>query len=145
MRGIFRMFLYLIGSLSVGLGILGIFLPLLPTTPFFLLAAFCYAKSSKAFYDRLLNNHWFGKFIKNYRNGLGIPLCSKIFAITALILSLGFSAVWVVPSLPLRLILVTVAVGVSFHVLRLPTLITVVDTEPLISIIDDKEVNYEKA
>ena len=68
------------GTFFVGLGIIGIFLPLLPTTPFLLLAAACYARSSKRFYNWLLNNKWFGNYIKNYRERKGIPLQIKIIS-----------------------------------------------------------------
>ena len=70
------------GTVSVLLGILGIILPLLPTTPFLLLAAASYAKSSEKFYNWLINNRFFGNYIRNYREGKGIPLRVKISAIS---------------------------------------------------------------
>ncbi|MFH0931814.1 MAG: YbaN family protein, partial [Candidatus Zixiibacteriota bacterium] len=72
--------LIITGTFFVGLGVLGIFLPLLPTTPFLLLAAACYARSSKRFYNWLLNNRWFGSYIKDYKEGKGVP--SKVKAIS---------------------------------------------------------------
>ncbi len=62
------------GTICVCLGVAGIFLPLLPTTPFLLLAAVCYAGSSPRFYHWLMNNRWFGRYIKNYREGKGLTL-----------------------------------------------------------------------
>ncbi len=84
------------GTFFVGLGIFGIFLPLLPTTPFLLLAAACYARSSKRFYNWLLNNKWFGNYIKNYRERKGIPLKIKILSISFLWIAIGYSAIFIV-------------------------------------------------
>jgi len=77
----FRYLLIISGTIFLGFGIIGIFLPILPTTPFLLLAAACYARSSKRFYNWLMNNRWFGNYIKNYRDGRGVPLKFKIFTI----------------------------------------------------------------
>ena len=71
-----RWLLIAAGTVFLALGVVGILLPLLPTTPFLLLAAACYAKSSKRFSNWLLNNRVFGKIIKDYREGWGIPLNS---------------------------------------------------------------------
>ena len=72
-----KVFLISIGTFFVGVGIVGIFVPILPTTPFLLIAAALYARSSKKFYNWLINNKIFGRFIKNYRAGKGIPLKIK--------------------------------------------------------------------
>ena len=89
----------------VGIGILGIFIPVLPTTPFFLLAATLYAKSSKRFYDWLLSNRFFGKYIKNYREGKGITLKIKISTIALLWITIGCSALFAVNILIVKCIL----------------------------------------
>ena len=89
-----RVVLIITGTFFVGLGILGIFLPLLPTTPFLLLAAACYARSSKRFYNWLLNNKWFGNYIKNYRDGKGVPLKVMVLSISLLWITIIFSAVF---------------------------------------------------
>lgn len=70
-----------LGFLFVALGLIGVILPGLPTTPFLLLAAACFSKSSLRFYNMLLENRWFGRGIRDYRNGLGVPLRIKILAI----------------------------------------------------------------
>jgi len=118
LRGI----LIIAGTLFVGLGVLGIFLPLLPTTPFLLLAAACYVRSSKRFYRWLLNNKWFGNYIKNYRERKGVPLKVKLFTISLLWITILYSAVFVVDILLFRIILLLIAVGVTIHILYIRTL-----------------------
>lgn len=113
--------LIICGTISVGLGVIGIFLPLLPTTVFFLLAAYCYARSSQKFYDWLLNNRWFGEYIRNYRGGRGIPLKQKIFSISLLWLTIGYSVWFVVSLWWVRLILLAIAIGVTLHLVLLKT------------------------
>jgi uncharacterized membrane protein YbaN (DUF454 family) len=112
-----RQLFILIGSLFVVLAILGIFLPILPTTPLLLLAAACYAKGSDRFYNWLLNNRWFGGYIRNYREGRGIPLKIKLLAISLLWITIGCSAAFVVHTLPLRVILIVIAVAVTTHII----------------------------
>ena len=109
------------GSFFVGLGILGIFLPVLPTTPFLLLAAACYTKSSKRFYNWLINNKWLGIYIKNYREGNGIPLKVKILSISLLWFTIGYSVVFVVNTFLIQVILILIAIGVTIHVLSIRT------------------------
>jgi uncharacterized protein len=116
------------GLICVGLGALGLVLPILPTTPFLLLAAACFCRSSTRMYDWLLNNRWFGDYIKNYRKGLGIPIKTKIIALTILWVTISVSTLFLLNRiltyqllLPLQLIMIGVAVGVSMHILRLPT------------------------
>ena len=98
------------------------FVPLLPTIPFLLLAAACYARSSERFYNWLLNNRWFGSYIRNYIQKRGIPLKAKVFTIALLWIVIGCSAAFAVESFAVRLILVLIAIGVSVHVLTLRTL-----------------------
>ena len=112
--------LILCGFLFVGLGILGIFLPVLPTTVFFLLAAACFARSSPRFYHWLLHNRWFGSYIRNYREGRGLPMRHKVITVALLWLTIGF-AILVVPTWWLGVILFGIAVGVSWHVLSIKT------------------------
>ena len=104
------------------MAILGILLPLLPTTPFLLLAAACYAKGSKRFYNWLLNNKFFGKYITNYREGRGIPIKSKIITISLLWLTISYSVIFVVTIFIGQLILILIATGVTYHILTINTL-----------------------
>jgi uncharacterized membrane protein YbaN (DUF454 family) len=97
------------------------FVPVLPTTPFLLLAAICYARSSERFYHWLLNNRWFGEYIKNYREGRGIPLREKTLTLIALWLTIGFTTLLVVSAWWGQLILLGVAVGVTIHLVRIKT------------------------
>ena len=122
MRTIIKVFLIIVGTLAVGLGTLGIFLPLLPTTPFLLLAAACYAKSSDKFYNWLMTNRWFGDYIRNYRAGNGIPLRTKIFAISLLILTIGYSTLYVVPNIYGKSTMILIAVVVTTHLVKVPIL-----------------------
>jgi uncharacterized membrane protein YbaN (DUF454 family) len=116
-----RYLLIAAGTLSVGLAILGIFLPILPTTPFLLLAAFLYARSSERFLHWLLTNRVFGAYIDNYRRGLGMPRREKILTVTALWLTIGFSAFYVVQVVWLKVLLGLIATGVTLHLVRIPT------------------------
>ncbi len=109
------------GTLFVGLGVVGIFVPILPTTPFLLLAAFCYGRSSQRFLRWLLTNRWFGDYIRNYREGKGLPLREKILTLTALWLTIGVSIVYVASQWWLRLALAAIALGVTIHLLRIKT------------------------
>jgi len=121
-----RALLIIVGTIFVGLGIVGIFIPILPTTPFLLLAAACYSKGSQRFYHWLLNNRWFGAYIDNYRQKRGMPLKIKIVTVALLWLTIGVSVAFAVQSsvqsLAVRIILVLIAVGVSIHILSIKTL-----------------------
>lgn len=110
------------GTFFVGLGILGIFLPLLPTTPFLLLAAACYAKSSKRFHKWLLNNRWFGNYIKNYHKEKKIPLKAKVFSISLLWITILSSAIFAITNIYIRITLILIAIFVTLHILSLGTL-----------------------
>lgn len=117
-----KILLIISGTLLVGLAVLGIFLPLLPTTPLLLLAAVCYARSSAKLYNWLLTNKYFGNYIKNYREGKGIPLKAKIISISLLILTIGYSAIFVIHIVWIKICLFLIAIGVSTHILSYPTL-----------------------
>ncbi|TRO44745.1 DUF454 domain-containing protein [Candidatus Bathyarchaeota archaeon] len=109
------------GTVSLIFAIIGLVLPLIPTTPFLLLTAACYCRSSERLYNWLITNKWFGKYIKNYREGKGIPFKTKIFALTILWVTIGISALLLVPIFIVQMILLVIAIAVSIHILRLPT------------------------
>ena len=105
------------GTFFIGLGIVGIFVPVLPTTPFLLISAALYARSSKRFYNWLVNNKIFGRYIKNYREGKGIPLKLKIITIALLWITIGCSAIFAIDIFWVRFILVVIAIGVSIYII----------------------------
>jgi uncharacterized membrane protein YbaN (DUF454 family) len=100
----------------------GVFLPLLPTTPFLLLAAACYARSSRRFQNWLMTNRLFGDYIGNYLARRGVPRKVKILSISLLWITIGCSVAFAVDALWARILLVVIAVGVTAHILSLHTL-----------------------
>ncbi|HNR45078.1 MAG TPA: YbaN family protein [Methanofastidiosum sp.] len=111
-----RAILLITGTISLVIGIVGIFIPLLPTTPFLLLTAACYAQGSDRFYNWLLCNKLFGNYIKNYREGKGVALNVKIISLFLLWTTILFSVVFVVSALLIKIILITIAIAVTIHI-----------------------------
>ena len=109
------------GSIFVGLGVLGVLLPLLPTTPFLLLAAACYARSSERFYVWLLTNRLFGRYIRDWRENRGIPLVTKIWVIALMVGTMAATAIFFIPLMSVRLLLIAIATSVSIYIWRQPT------------------------
>ena len=110
--------LYFIGgTISLILGIIGIVLPILPTTPFLLLAAACYARSSEKFYNWLLNNRILGSYIRNYIEGRGMPIKVKIFTISMLWITILISAFLIIQIIWIRVVLIIIAIAVTTHIL----------------------------
>ena len=116
-----RSLLIIAGSISLVLGIIGIFVPLLPTTPFLLLTAACFAKSSPHLHSWLLKNKWFGPYIKNYIEGKGIKLQIKIYVLILLWGTILSSVIFFVPLVWVKIFLVLIASAVTFHILKIPT------------------------
>jgi len=108
-----------IGFFFVGIGVIGIFLPLLPTTPFFLLAAVCFARSSERFHKWLLNHKLFGKYIKGYQGKERIPAKIKILTICLLWVTIILSGFILLRELYVRVILFVIAIGVTIHILNI--------------------------
>jgi len=111
--------LFIAGSISVAIGVVGIFVPLLPTTPFLLLAAACYMRSSERFYRRLLNNRFFGTYIRNYMEGKGVPLRIKIYTIALLWATISLTIFLISPGIVVKIVLAVVAIGVTLHIILL--------------------------
>lgn len=112
---------FVVGILSIILGSIGIFLPILPTTPFLLLSAYCFNKSSEKFHKTLLENKIFGKYIKDYQEKKGVSRKNKFIAILTLIISVTFS-ITKISNLYLKIFLIVILIVVSFHILKLKTL-----------------------
>lgn len=117
-----RWLLIIIGLVSTGLGIIGIFVPLLPTTPFLLLAVACFARSSERFHSWLVNHNRLGPMIKGYLDGSGIPLRAKRISIALVWLTLPPSALLLVPPVWAKTLLVLLAISITWYLLCLPTL-----------------------
>ena len=109
------------GSLSLVLGVIGVFLPVLPTTPFLLLSAYCYLRSSKRLYQWLINHRVFGTYIYNYLTYRAITQRTRVVALIFLWATLLTSAS-ISESLHLRLFLLAVGIGVSIHLFVLKTM-----------------------
>ncbi len=108
------------GWLLLSLAAVGIAIPVLPTTPFVLLAAGCFSASSPKTYRLLLRSRFFGSYIEHYKNGGGVPKAAKVRAIIMLWLLLGISAVFV-KAMWIYLLLGAVGAGVTLHLLLIKT------------------------
>nr|WP_229034945.1 YbaN family protein [Alistipes putredinis] len=113
----------ILGSFFLGLGIVGVFVPLLPTTPFLLLAAALYVRSSPRLYAWLLNQKHLGPYIRNFRENRAIPLQAKIVSVSLIWLTMGYCIFRVVDAWWwAQLGLFLLAVGTSWHILSFATL-----------------------
>ena len=117
-----RLLLIIAGWFFVALGIIGIFLPVMPTTVFLLIAAACFARSSEKFYYWLLNNKYLGKLIKDYREHRGMPVRAKVIAILMLNIAIGYSALFAVKILWVQILLFAIAIGVTAYILSIKTI-----------------------
>jgi len=114
--------IYLVLGLAfTGIGIAGVFLPLIPTTGPLLLAAFCFGRSSERLHHWLTNHPRFGRFISDFEQGRGIPLRTKIVAVTAMTAAFTYTGVWALPHPIGRVIVAAVGVWAIWYVLHLPT------------------------
>lgn len=116
-----RQILLVVGWLAVLLGVIGIFLPVLPTTPFLLLAAACFVRSSRRVYQWLVDHPRLGPWLLDYLEGNGIPLKGKIYTLATMWISIGISC-WLVPLFWVRVGMLLSATLVSLYILRQKTL-----------------------
>lgn len=114
--------LIIAGWFFVGLGIIGIFLPVMPTTAFLILAAACFAKSSEKFYNKLLNNKYLGKYIRDYLEHRSMPLRAKIIAIIMINTVIGYSAFFAVETAWVKVLLVIIAVSLTIYLISIKTI-----------------------
>lgn len=108
--------LVIAGTIFVGIGFVGIFVPILPTTPFLLLAAFCYIRSSDRFYNWLITNRLLGTYIRSYLERKGMPRKVKVATIALLWIGILCSIVFATDNLITRIILLVIAIGVTLHI-----------------------------
>lgn len=113
--------LVILGTLSLAFGVTGIFLPLLPTTPFLLLASYCYIRSSKRLYTWLIHHKICGPYIYNYMTHRAVLKKTKIFSLICLWFSLVLSII-LINNWYLRAFLMAVGIGVSIHLVKLKTI-----------------------
>jgi len=114
-----RWLLIALGLLATGLGVVGIFVPLLPTTPLLLLAAACFARSSECFHGWLVQHRHLGPIIGGCLDGSGIPRRAKQTAIALVLLTLPPSALLLVPAVWLKILLL-LAAGIVWYLVHLP-------------------------
>lgn len=108
------------GVVAVGLGVLGAVLPLLPATPFLLLAAFCFARSSDRLHRWLLGHRWLGPYIRNFRDRRGFTRGQKTAILGLLWASIGATVWFALEAWWGRATLLAIAVCVTTYVVRLP-------------------------
>jgi len=117
-----RWLLMTMGIISVGLGTAGIFLPLLPTTPFLLLAAACFIRSSDRLYQWLIHNRWFGSYIRNYQEHRALPLRAKVTALILLWTTMTYSVFFLLRHWIPQVLLLLIAAVVTVYLLSLKTM-----------------------
>ncbi len=119
---IVKFILYLSGFLFLGLGILGIFLPILPTTPFLLLAASVFMHTNRNIYVWMFNNRWFGKEFRSYVKNKSVSKTVKISSLLILIITMLYSIIFVVDELWIQILLIIILIAVSAHIFKLKTI-----------------------
>ena len=113
---------FIIGSLSLAAGFIGVFLPVIPTTPFVLLSAWCFFRSSDKIYKWVISNKKFGPTIENYQEGRGITKNTKIRAVVMMWLTITLSIYFYINNIYLIALLYLIATGVTIYLYKLPTL-----------------------
>ena len=110
------------GSVFVVLGAFGVILPGLPTTPFLILAAACYIRSSQRLYDWLIANKTFGPYLKDYREGKGIPRRAKKIALVMMTIFVGYAVLFALDDLIVRIVVLILGmIGFYFVAYRVPS------------------------
>ena len=112
----------IVGTIALVIGAIGLFLPVVPTTPLVLLAAACYYRGSDRLHTWILSSRWFGDTIKNYQEGRGLTRDTKVRAISMMWAMILISAWFFVSNLFVRVAMIGVAMGVTVYLVRLPTL-----------------------
>lgn len=116
-----RRTLFICGWIFTGLAFLGAVLPLVPTTPFLLVAAACFYRSSGRFYHWIMYNRLFGHYLRDYRSGRGIPLHVKILALSFTWVSTLVSVIFFIPYLWLEILVIAISAAVTVHLVLIKT------------------------
>ena len=114
--------LILLGSISLALGVIGIFLPLLPTTPFLLLSATLYVRSSDKLYQWLIHQKYLGTYIRNFREHRAIPLRAKIISVSMVWITLSYCAITISGNIWIKALFIVLAICITWHILSYKTL-----------------------
>lgn len=117
-----RALFFTAGTICLLIGVIGVFIPVLPTTPFLLLSAACFLRSSKRMYNWLFSNRFFGEYLMNYREGRGLSLGAKLFTLALLWLTISYSALYIIDFWVVQALLFIIAIAMSAHIILLPTL-----------------------
>lgn len=117
----YRYFYLISGILLVAIGVIGIFLPVLPTTIFLILASACFVKSSPKANEWLRNHKVLGMYVKNYQDKTGLTIKAKIFNIAFLWIMILLSAFYLTNEFYIKVVLLLIAAGVTIHLLMIKT------------------------
>lgn len=117
-----KILLAILGSVSLALGIMGVFLPVLPTTPFLLLSAALYMRSSQRLYEWLMSHKHLGAYIRNFREHKALPLRVKVVSVTMVWATLLYCAIFVAREWWMSAVFVAIAIGVTVHIISFKTL-----------------------
>lgn len=115
-----KIFLIIVGSISLILGIIGIIMPVLPTTPFLLLSMACYIKSSKKMYSFIIKNKYLSPYVQYYIDGEGIPLKEKKKAIALIWITISISIIFFIDLQMVKILLLIIAISVSTYIWTRP-------------------------
>lgn len=110
-----------VGTISLILGAIGVFLPLLPTTPFWLLTCWCYIRSSKKMYKWVMSNRYFGKYIRDYVEDKAIPMKTKVTTLSVMWLSIILTSLFLIDIVWIKISLVLISLAVTWHIVTFPT------------------------
>ena len=114
--------LIILGSICLALGVIGIFLPLLPTTPFLLLTAALYFRSSEKLYQWLIQQKHLGSYIRNFREYRAIPLRAKIISVSMVWITLIYCTITISEQIWVKSLFIILAIGITWHILSYKTL-----------------------
>ena len=114
-----RLLLVAAGWVSLALGVIGIVVPLMPTTVFVLLAAYCFARSSERFHRWLLEHRLFGPMVRNFREGRGLPRAARFRAVALIWLTMALS-MWLIGDWWAVVLLVVIGTTLTVYLYRLP-------------------------